>query len=98
MKNAITIDLEDYFHVTAFADRVAVGGTKHESRLEPTTDKILSLLESAGCEATFFILGLFAEPHPQVVRRIADSGQEIACHSLRHRLVYQMTPDEFRDD
>jgi polysaccharide deacetylase family protein (PEP-CTERM system associated) len=99
MKNAITFDLEDYMHVTAFADLLkAEEWSSCVSRLEHNTDKLLSILDSGACVATFFILGWVSEKFPQVVRRIAEQGHEVACHSLRHRLVYEMTPQEFRED
>jgi polysaccharide deacetylase family protein (PEP-CTERM system associated) len=99
MKNALTVDLEDYMHVTAFSDYVAAEDWNTcVSRLEHNTDKLLAILHSHSCNATFFVLGWVAERYPQIIRRIADSGHEIACHSLRHRLVYEMTPPEFRED
>src|SRR5574337_336558 len=99
MKNGLTIDLEDYFHVSAYADRVRVEDwSLRASRVEQNTAKILALLDSAGSRATFFILGWVAEKHPQLIRKIADAGHEIGCHSHLHRLVYRMTPQEFFED
>jgi polysaccharide deacetylase family protein (PEP-CTERM system associated) len=99
MKNAITIDLEDYMHVTAFAEQIkSEEWSSCASRLEYTADKLLDIFQSFRCLGTFFVLGWVAEKYPKVVRRIADSGHEIACHSLRHRLVYEMSPAEFRED
>jgi len=99
MRNALTIDLEDYYHVSAFRHEV---GEKQwgslEKRVERNTDLILQLLDEAGCKATFFTLGWVAEQHPLIIRRIAGQGHEIACHSLRHRIVYEMSQDEFRED
>lgn len=99
MKNALTIDLEDYYHVSAFNDHVAQHewGSK-ESRVEKNTDLLLEYLDQASCKATFFTLGWVAEQHPHVVRRVAEHGHEVACHSLRHRTVCQMAPCEFRED
>lgn len=99
MKNALTIDLEDYYHVSAFNEHVPrqEWGAK-ESRVERNTNVLLDLLDEAACKATFFTLGWVAEEHPDVVRSVAQRGHEIACHSLRHRTVYQMTTAEFRDD
>lgn len=99
MKNAITIDLEDYFHVTAFADRMGVDDWGScARRLEISAAKILTLLDAARCQATFFTLGWVAERYPQLIREISDAGHEIACHSHRHLLIYQMKPEEFRED
>src|SRR5271166_2363060 len=99
MKNALTIDLEDYVHVTAFSDSFGPEEwANRESRLERNTDKLLDLLNSKACRATFFVLGWVAQKYPQVVRAVADSGHEIACHSMWHRLVYRLTPAEFHED
>jgi polysaccharide deacetylase family protein (PEP-CTERM system associated) len=99
MKNGLSFDLEDYMHVTAFADHLSADDwSSCVSRLEHNTDKLLTILDSSACHATFFILGWVADKYPRVIRHIADSGHEIACHSLRHRLVYEMTPAEFRED
>lgn len=99
MKNALTFDIEDYFHVSAFSGSLDKDHWRNmPSRVEATTDKILSLLNEAGCQATFFILGWVARSQPQIVRRIAEGGHEVACHSLEHRRVYEMTPVEFLED
>lgn len=99
MRNALTIDLEDYYHVSAFSEQIPVDQwSSAASRIERNTELLLDLLDSAGCKATFFTLGWVAEQHPQVVRQVAERGHEIACHSLRHRTVYKMTREEFRDD
>ncbi len=99
MKNALTIDLEDYYHVSAFADAMtSERWDLQPSRVERNTELLLDLLDQAGCKATFFTLGWVAEQHPHVVRLVAARGHEVACHSLRHRIVYGMTPEEFRED
>jgi len=99
MRNALTIDLEDYFHVSAFRHDVAESqwGAKEE-RIERNTDLLLNWLDEAGCKATFFTLGWVAEHYPEIIYRIALQGHEVACHSLRHRIVYEMSVEEFRDD
>jgi polysaccharide deacetylase family protein (PEP-CTERM system associated) len=99
MENALTIDLEDYYHVSAFRDQIPVDQwSSRQSRIERNTDLLLDLLDHAGCKATFFTLGWVAEKQPHVVKRVAECGHEIACHSLRHRTVYEMTREEFHDD
>lgn len=99
MKNALTIDLEDYYHVSAFNAHIPQKEWgSQQSRVKKNTALLLDLLDQAGCKATFFTLGWIAEEHPQIVRQVAERGHEIACHSLRHKTVYQMSPDEFRDD
>ena len=97
--NAMTIDVEDYFHVSVFDGVVP----RHrwetlESRVERDTDRLLALFEDAGIKATFFILGWVAERHPGLVRRVAALGHEIASHGYGHRLVYDLTPRTFRED
>jgi polysaccharide deacetylase family protein (PEP-CTERM system associated) len=99
MKNALTIDLEDYYHVSAF--RHTVGEEhwgSHQSRVERNTDLLLELLAEAGHKATFFTLGWIAKQFPRLVRKVAEQGHEVACHSLRHRIVYELSPEEFRED
>jgi polysaccharide deacetylase family protein (PEP-CTERM system associated) len=99
LKNALTFDVEDYFHVSAFSEHVEKGQwEKLPSRVEANTDKLLDLLSEAGQSATFFVLGWVARNYPQLVRRVADHGHEIACHSLEHRRVFQMTREEFFED
>jgi len=97
--NALTIDLEDYYHVSAFREHVSQEEWQSRpSRVVQNTERLLDWLDDAGCKATFFTLGWVAEWHPQLVRRVAERGHEIACHSLRHRSVYELTPAEFRED
>lgn len=97
MKNAMTIDVEDYFHVSAFASSIA--STQWDSyacRVEANTGKLLGMFSDGGIKATFFVLGWVAERYPALVRSIAAQGHEIACHGYSHRLVYDQTPAEFR--
>lgn len=99
MKNALTVDLEDYYHVSAFNQNISEAQwSLQEDRVERSTDLLLQWFADAGHKATFFTLGWVAEQHPQVVRRVAAQGHEVACHSLRHRTVYEMSPAEFRED
>jgi polysaccharide deacetylase family protein (PEP-CTERM system associated) len=97
--NALTVDVEDYFHVSAFRRVVPYGDWDHiESRVERNTHKVLELLEEFHLHATFFILGWVAERYPSLVRAIQAAGHELGCHSHAHRLVYELTPDDFRAD
>lgn len=100
MLNALTIDVEEYFHPTEV--QASLGGRDRwstlPSRLERPTDRILELLDQHNVKATFFILGWVAEQHPGVVAQIARAGHEIGCHSYAHQLVYDLTPTEFRED
>jgi polysaccharide deacetylase family protein (PEP-CTERM system associated) len=97
--NAMTIDVEDYFHVSVFdglVPRHAWGSM--ESRVVGNTERILEMFEEEGVRGTFFVLGWVAERHPRLVREIAGLGHEIASHGYEHRLVYDMTPAAFRAD
>jgi polysaccharide deacetylase family protein (PEP-CTERM system associated) len=97
--NALTIDVEDYYMVSAFADVIKFEDWNiFESRVERNTYKILQLLDQRHVKATFFILGWVAEHHPQLVRDIKSGDHEIACHGYNHRLVYDMSPEAFRKD
>src|SRR6266446_1365035 len=99
MKNALTVDLEDYFHVSAYAGRVRLEEwDSYPSRVAANTDRLLGLLAEHNCLATFFVLGWVAEKKPEVVARVAAAGHEIACHSLLHRRIFDLTPQEFRED
>ncbi len=94
-----SVDLEDYFHVEAFS-RV-VGRERwdsYSSRVEHNTYRLLDLLDDCNVKGTFFILGWVAERYPWLVQRIVQRGHEPACHSYWHRLVYTLTPEEFRRD
>jgi polysaccharide deacetylase family protein (PEP-CTERM system associated) len=97
--NALTIDVEDYFMVSAFADVVRFDEWhKYESRIEKNTRKILDLLDEYKVQATFFVLGWVAERHPELIRDIHSRGHEIACHSYNHMLIYHLTRAQFRED
>lgn len=99
MRNALTIDVEDYYHVSAFEKVVRVEDWEHyESRVEKNTDRVLALLDELNVKATFFILGWVAERYPQLVQRIAAAQHEVACHSYTHRRIYTLTPAEFRTE
>lgn len=97
--NALTVDVEDYYMVSAFADVVKFEDWhRFESRVEKSTAEILDVLEHYGVRATFFVLGWVAERHPGLVKDIQQAGHDVACHGYNHRLVYDLTPQEFRED
>src|SRR5882762_4135639 len=99
MKNALTVDLEDYFHVSAYAGKVRLEEwDSYPSRVAANTDRLLGLLAEHNCLATFFVLGCVAEKKPEIVARVATAGHEIACHSMLHRRIFDLTPQEFRED
>jgi len=97
--NALTVDVEDYFQVQAFADVVSPRQWESfESRVEANTCRVLDLFAEHGLKATFFVLGWEAKRRPAMVRRIIDEGHELACHGYGHQLIYRFGPDAFRAD
>ena len=97
--NAFTVDVEDYFQVQSFADRIDPRRwDDYESRVVGNTHKMLRILDGHQVRGTFFVLGWVADRFPQLVRDIQRSGHDIGCHSYWHQLIYRMTPDEFRED
>ena len=99
IQNALTIDVEDYFQVAALAEAVRYDDwSSMEYRVEANTDRILALFERAGVKATFFTLGWVAERSPELVKRIAAQGHEVASHGYSHQLIYNQTPDVFKEE
>lgn len=97
--NAMTVDVEDYFQVSAFERNI--DRAQWESlpcRVEANTDRILALFDEAGVKATFFTLGWVAERYPSLIRRIVAEGHELASHGYSHVRVTQQQPAEFRED
>ncbi|MEW6415612.1 MAG: XrtA system polysaccharide deacetylase [Pseudomonadota bacterium] len=99
IRNAMSIDVEDYFQVSAFAPHIRrEDWDRLPCRVERNVDVILGLLDEAGARATFFTLGWIAERYPQVVRRIVDNGHELASHGYGHQRASDLTPAQFRAD
>jgi polysaccharide deacetylase family protein (PEP-CTERM system associated) len=99
INNYMTIDVEDYFQVSAFEDIIATDDWEAmEQRVERNTLQILDTLNKHAIKATFFIVGWIAEKFPHLVKTIHQQGHVIGCHSYWHRKVYTLTPDEFRAD
>ncbi len=99
MRNVLSVDVEDYFHPSE--TQLAVGSADWErmpSRVEGSTRRVLELLERHHTKATFFVLGWVAERNPKLIRAIRESGHEVACHSYSHQLIYELTPEQFRQD
>lgn len=97
--NALTIDVEDYFQVSALAPHFPRNEWDSvPCRVERNVNLILALLEQRGAKATFFILGWVAERYPQLVRRIAAGGHEVASHGYGHERASAMTPAAFLAD
>ena len=97
MKNIFTIDTEDWFHAN-YEDDLFTNNSDVRSTVEENTEVYLRVLAENSATATFFVLGFVAEQHPNLVRRIADAGHEIASHGYGHQLIYKQTPEEFRED
>ena len=95
----LTVDVEEWFHVCGHPtyDRPERWDA-FPSRVVPSTERILSLLEESSSRATFFVLGWVARRHPGLVRRIAGAGHEIGCHGDLHRRATEQSVEEFRDD
>ncbi|MDD2272185.1 MAG: DUF3473 domain-containing protein [Desulfuromonadaceae bacterium] len=99
MINALTIDVEDYFQVTAFERQIKPEEWgEYPLRVERNTLRILDMLDEFALKATFFVLGWVAERLPALVKEISRRGHEIACHGYGHQLVYRLSPQEFRQD
>ena len=97
--NAFSLDVEDYFQVSALASAVARDSwEQRESRVERNTGIILDLLAEQGIQGTFFVLGWIAARYPTLVKRIAAAGHEVASHGYSHQLIYRQTPAEFRSE
>ena len=95
----MSIDVEDWFHVENLKPAIPRESWKgRQLRVERNTDRILELLDEHDTRGTFFILGWVAESSPSLVQRIAAAGHEVACHGYGHRLVYELSEREFRDD
>jgi polysaccharide deacetylase family protein (PEP-CTERM system associated) len=97
--NALSVDVEDYFQVSAFAPHIArQAWDSYECRVERNVERVLALFADAGATATFFTLGWIAERYPAMVRRIADAGHEIASHGFGHERATAQGRDAFRAD
>lgn len=94
--NALSIDVEEWFHVCGLAAEPVV--RRYEWRVERNIERLLGLLERQGVRATFFVLGCVAETIPSLVPRIAAAGHEIASHGYSHSLVYDLSREAFRGE
>ncbi|GAB5441654.1 MAG: DUF3473 domain-containing protein [Fuerstiella sp.] len=94
-----TVDVEDYFHVSAFSSFIRPDDWDHyDCRVEQSTRTVLQIAAETNTVGTFFVLGWVAERYPELVREIQSAGHEIGCHSQQHQLVYELGPDRFRAD
>jgi polysaccharide deacetylase family protein (PEP-CTERM system associated) len=99
LRNALSVDVEDWFQVGAFETVIdRKDWDSLDRRVETNTDAVLDLFAETNVKATFFTLGWVAERHPALIRRIVDQGHEIASHGWDHARVFTMTPAQFADD
>lgn len=99
LRNAMTVDVEDYFHVHALSKVIArADWDRMEYRAEASTHRLLDLLDECETRATFFVLGWIARRSPALIRTIHARGHEIACHGLSHELIYRQTPRQFASE
>lgn len=97
--HAMTIDVEDYFHVAAFKDNIKVSDwDSMPCRVEQNTARLLQLFDDKNIKSTFFVLGWVAERYPQIVRDIVAQGHEVASHGYSHQLIYSQTQEVFREE
>lgn len=97
--NAFSVDVEDYYQVTAFERRInRRDWANFASRVVPNTERVLRLLDRHQVVATFYVLGWVADRFPDLVRAIDRAGHEIGSHSYWHRLIYNLQPEDFRAD
>lgn len=99
MRNALSVDVEDWFQVGAFENVIDRQDWETlDRRVEANTDRVLELFDTAGVKGTFFTLSWVADRHPALIHRIVQQGHEIASHGIDHKRVFQMTRAEFLAD
>lgn len=97
--NALTVDVEDYFHVSAFAGSIEQKDwDSYPLRVENNTGRLLDLFDEFDVKATFFVLGWVASRVPELIKEIASRGHEVACHGYSHQLIYNQSIDVFREE
>ena len=97
--NAMTVDVEDYFHVAALAQSIDRSRwNEMEYRAENSTRRLLDLFDESKLKATFFVLGWVAKRSPDLIREIHARGHEVASHGMSHKLVFNQTPEEFSSE
>ena len=97
--NALSIDVEEYFQVSAFEQCIdGADWSRWPSRVEISTHRLLDLFEQKGAKATFFTLGWIAERHPGLIQRIVADGHELACHGYAHKRLTEHTPESLREE
>ena len=98
--NAFCVDLEEWFHIcgvpTPYSDPSSWDAAP--AHVVSDTELLMRLLDEVGAKGTFLTVGWVAEKYPDLIKRLADAGHEIGCHSRFHRLIYELTPEEFEED
>jgi len=99
VRNALTIDVEEYFQAHAYAKVIDPADWERiPGRVIANVRRLLALLAAHSTRATFFVLGWVADRHPELVREIAAAGHEVGSHGYAHRLLHRQSPDEFAAD
>lgn len=99
MLNALSVDVEEYYHVSAFESIIKPEDWRRfESRVDWNTNRILEFLDEFQTRGTFFVLGCVAEKEAKLVRRIHERGHEVASHGYSHRRIYTQEPSQFREE
>lgn len=98
MRNALTVDVEEWFHVCGVPALAPAHWDGLESRVEPTTRRLLDLFDAAGVRATFFVVGWVAERHPRLIGEMLAAGHEVGSHGFLHERAYDLGAVRFRDD
>ena len=99
IQNALTVDVEDYFQVSAFAKSVKQDDWDNfPLRVEKNTQRLMDIFDEAQVKATFFVLGWVADRNRELVKEIAQRGHEVASHGYSHQLIYNQSPEVFREE
>ena len=99
VKNAFTVDFEDYYHVSAFDGIAGLNDrNRYPARADIGTERLLSVLDRKNIKATFFVLVACAREHPDLIKRLAKEGHEIASHGMKHDRAFTQSPDVFYQD
>ena len=99
IKNALTVDVEDYFQVSAFAKSISQNEwDNYPSRVERNTQRLLDMFDEAQIKATFFVLGWVADRNRSLIQEIAQRGHEVASHGYSHQLIYNQSQAVFREE
>src|SRR5262245_53944627 len=99
IRNALTVDVEDYFHVTAFAQTIPQDRwDSYPARVERNTKRLLEILADENVYATFFVLGWVAQKFPRLVQEIHRAGHRVGCHGYGHQVIYKGSDADFSRD